>query len=83
MAGSAVDSPRVRTRRQGAQCVPLYDTFGKEAVEFIIGHSEAKVVFCSGANLKALTPALAASKARLSQIVVWGDAPADVMQVRA
>jgi long-chain acyl-CoA synthetase len=37
--------------RMSYVCVPLYDTLGENAVEFILNHSEASVVFVQGAKL--------------------------------
>ena len=37
--------------RQGVYCVPLYDTLGENAVEYILDHSESTIAFVSAANL--------------------------------
>ena len=68
--------------RINVSCVPLYETLGETAVEFILNHSEAKLVVTSGAKLPVLLKALPKVKAGLSAgIVYWGEAPADVLDV--
>jgi long-subunit acyl-CoA synthetase (AMP-forming) len=52
--------------------VPLYDTFGAEAVKFIINHSGASIVLVNMGNLKALAGVLPDLKQQLTQVVVWG-----------
>ena len=37
--------------RQGVYCVPLYDTLGENAVEYILDHSESTITFISAANM--------------------------------
>ncbi len=37
--------------KTGAACVPLYDTLGENAVEYIINHAECKVAFISAAKV--------------------------------
>jgi long-subunit acyl-CoA synthetase (AMP-forming) len=55
----------------GAQCVPLYDTFGPDAVKFIIKHSGLTVLCTSSDNLKALEPVLPEVADQLVQVIVW------------
>jgi hypothetical protein len=55
--------------------VPLYDTFGAEAVEFIIKHSNIEIIFCSSSKLMALTQVLPKVKEHVSQVVVWSSLP--------
>eukprot|EP01107_Rhizomastix_libera_P005779 TRINITY_DN1966_c0_g1_i1.p1 TRINITY_DN1966_c0_g1~~TRINITY_DN1966_c0_g1_i1.p1 ORF type:complete len:763 (+),score=214.16 TRINITY_DN1966_c0_g1_i1:2-2290(+) len=38
----------IAIHRQGMTSVPLYSTFGKESVIFVVGHAEIKVMLCSG-----------------------------------
>lgn len=52
--------------------MPLYDTFGADAVKFIIEHSGAKIVLVNSGNLAALASVLPALKQQLVQVVVWG-----------
>ena len=70
------------TDRLGAVCVPLYDTFGPEAVQFIIGHSEVRAVFCSASKLKELTAVVRQVSTQVLQIIVWGEPAAEVVDVR-
>ena len=55
----------------GACCVPLYDTFGPDAVKFIIEHSDVKVVFCASDKFETLSKVLNKVSNQLSQVVVW------------
>lgn len=57
--------------RCGAKCVPLYDTFGPDAVKFIIQHSGIKVIFVATDKLKDLVQVLPTVKDQLTQVVVW------------
>lgn len=52
--------------------VPLYDTLGKQAVEYVIQHSEASIIFVSANNYGALSTALPAVKDQVKTVVVWG-----------
>ena len=51
--------------------VPLYDTLGPEAVEFICDHAEISVVFCSGTVLKNLLASIQNNK-EVKLVVVFG-----------
>lgn len=55
--------------------VPLYDTFGAEAVEFIIKHSNIAIIFCSSSKLAALAEVLPKVKDQVVQVVVWSSLP--------
>lgn len=62
---------------QGLVLVPLYDSLGPGAVEYVINHAEVKVVFSSAANL----PTFLAARPKcptVTQVVVFesGDIPA-------
>jgi len=59
------------TNRMGMQCVPLYDTLGANAVEFILNHSESSVAFASADKLPKLAEALPKCKG-VKTIVYWG-----------
>ena len=48
--------------------VPLYDTFGAEAVEFIIKHSHVSIIFCSSSKLAALAEVLPEVKQQVVQV---------------
>jgi long-chain acyl-CoA synthetase len=41
-------------------CVPLYETLGEDAIEYILGHSEARLVVVQGKRLGRVAKALAA-----------------------
>ena len=48
--------------------VPLYDTFGAEAVEFIIKHSNINIIYCSSSKLAALAEVLPKVKQQVVQV---------------
>jgi long-chain acyl-CoA synthetase len=56
----------------GMHCVPLYDTLGANAVEFILNHSEAAIAFASADKLPKLIQALPNCKG-LKTVVYWGE----------
>lgn len=59
--------------RQGYFCVPLYDTLGENAVEYIISHSGASALFASADKLPTLAKALPKlERGQVSTIVYWG-----------
>ena len=59
--------------RQGYFCVPLYDSLGENAVEFIISHSGASALFASADKLPTLAKALPKlARGQVSTIVYWG-----------
>ena len=60
------------TNRLGMQCVPLYDTLGANAVEFILNHSEASVALASADKLPKLAEALPKCEG-VKTVVYWGD----------
>ena len=60
------------TNRMGMQCVPLYDTLGANAVEFILNHSESSVAFASADKMPKLAEALPKCKG-VKTVVYWGD----------
>ena len=69
------DSPAVHAQacnRINAQCVPLYDSLGENAIEFIINHSESSITFVSTEKLPALATALAKTKDMLKTVIYWG-----------
>ena len=64
-------------------CVPLYDTFGEDAVQYVMSHSEVKVVCCEGKKLKSISHILRElNKDQVKAVVYWGEAPQDALQVR-
>ncbi|GIL73086.1 hypothetical protein Vretimale_4702 [Volvox reticuliferus] len=69
--------------RMSMVCVPLYETLGDTAVEFIIKHGGTRMVVSSAAKLKVLAKALSSASVRQVVdvgIVYWGAAPADAVQ---
>eukprot|EP00884_Botryococcus_braunii_P002561 jgi/Botrbrau1/12305/Bobra.0205s0004.1 len=59
--------------RQASWCVPLYDSLGENAVEYIIRHAEISIVFTSGEKFGALARALKPVTDLVRTVVVWGD----------
>lgn len=59
--------------RQTAYCVPLYDTLGPDAVEYIIGHAEVTIVFASALKMRALVEPLSRAKGSVRAVIVWGE----------
>lgn len=55
-------------------CVPIYDTLGENAVEYIINHSESCVVFLDGVNISKLEKALPKIKGYIKNVIYWGKA---------
>ncbi|KAG2499949.1 hypothetical protein HYH03_002234 [Edaphochlamys debaryana] len=69
--------------RMSMVCVPLYETLGDSAVEFIITHAGARFVVSHASKLKLLVKAFASAKVRgVADVGVayWGEAPADVVK---
>jgi long-chain acyl-CoA synthetase len=59
-------------------CVPLYETLGEDAIEYIIEHSEARLVVVAGKRLGRMAAALQ-QVGKLAGVVFWGEAvPADI-----
>ena len=63
----------------GSMTVPLYDTFGANAVEYIIKHSGLKVIFVSADKLGTVAKVLPAVKDQVVQVVVWSSIPGDAV----
>jgi len=53
-------------------CVPIYDTLGENAVEYIVNHSESCIVFLDGVNMPKLEKALPNIKGYVKNAVFWG-----------
>ncbi|GAB4822406.1 hypothetical protein N2152v2_009452 [Parachlorella kessleri] len=68
--------------RQTVYCVPLYDTLGENAIEYIIVHSESSIVFSSSEKLGVLVAALKheAVKAMVKTVVYWGKGDAAAVE---
>lgn len=65
--------PLQACNRQTAYCVPLYDTLGPDAVEYIIGHAEVTIVFASALKMRALVEPLTRAKGKVKAVIVWGE----------
>jgi long-chain acyl-CoA synthetase len=61
--------------------VPLYDTLGEKAIEYVLGHSETKFVVAAGSKLAGLAKSLKGFKGKLLGVAYWGDAPEEAKQV--
>ncbi|KAF8060014.1 LACS4 [Scenedesmus sp. PABB004] len=61
--------------RTSLECVPLYDTLGESAIEYVLSHSETRFVVAQGAKLPGLAKALRGFKGELLGVAYWGDAP--------
>lgn len=69
--------------RMSYECVPLYDTLGENAVEFIINHSGAVVTIVDGRKLGSLAGAVKGINTELfKHVVYWGKEDAAAVQVR-
>ena len=53
-------------------CVPLYDTLGDDAVEYVMKHSEVTAVFVSKAKFGKLVEALPKLNGQVKAVVYWG-----------
>jgi len=60
--------------RMTIYCVPLYDTLGENAIEYIINHSESSLVFAQAEKLPMLVKALPHVKDRIKHVIYWGTA---------
>ncbi len=58
--------------RMSLYCVPLYDSLGENAIEYIINHSEASVVFAALDKLGNLAKALPHVLELVKTVVYWG-----------
>jgi long-chain acyl-CoA synthetase len=64
-------------------CVPLYDSLGENAIEYIVNHSESVVAFTSTEKLPNLVKALPKCTGTLKNVVYWGAGNADAVKVRS
>ncbi len=58
--------------RQSAYCVPLYDSLGEDAIEYIIAHASCSVVFVASLKFPGLVEALPRLKHLVKTVVYWG-----------
>ena len=57
--------------RQGAYCVPLYDSLGEDAIEYIVGHASCYIVFVASLKFPGLVEALPRLTHVVKTVVVW------------
>lgn len=62
--------------------MPLYDTLGENAIEYILGHSEASVVVVAADKILNLSKALSMNKEFVQTVVYWGTAAPEPVAVR-
>jgi len=55
-----------------AKCVPLYDSLGENAVEYIINHAQCTAVFVSNKNISALLKSKG-KIASVKEVIYWGE----------
>ena len=60
----------------GAACVPLYDTLGENAVEYIINHAECKVAFISAKKIGVFLKTKG-NIPTITTLVYWGEPSAE------
>jgi hypothetical protein len=66
-------SPKKACNRNNFVCVPLYETLGEDAIEYILAHSESRAVFVHAKRLGRVAKALAAAPAgQVAAVVHWG-----------
>lgn len=61
--------------------MPLYDTLGESAIEYVMAHSETKFVVAAGSKLASLAKSLQGFKGQLLGVAYSGDAPEAAKQV--
>ena len=67
--------PPQACNRQNMYCVPLYDSLGEHAIEYIIKHSESTIVFAQAAKLATLAKSLPHVRACMRACVRTGGRP--------
>uniref|UniRef100_R7W8U0 Long-chain-fatty-acid--CoA ligase n=1 Tax=Aegilops tauschii TaxID=37682 RepID=R7W8U0_AEGTA len=63
---------------QGICYVPLYDTLGQNAVEFILDHAEISIAFMQESKIKSIASILPKCTAHIKAIVSFGDVPIEL-----
>ena len=53
---TSLSTPNQACNRQNLFCVPLYDSLGENAVQFILEHSPASAVFVAADKLAPCSP---------------------------
>lgn len=69
--------------RMSYVCVPLYDSLGEGAVEYIVKHAATKVVFTSTQNLPKLAKSLPQLAGVVQTVVYWGSGDASTISAAA
>lgn len=65
--------PLQACNRNNFVCVPLYETLGEDAIEYILDHSEARLVVVQGKRLGRVAKALKATRAgQVAAVVHFG-----------
>jgi long-chain acyl-CoA synthetase len=57
----------------GLVVVPVYDSLGKDAAEYIIAHAEVKAVFCSNAKFKSTIDLIPTISATVKAVIILSD----------
>lgn len=63
--------------RMNIYCVPLYDSLGENAIEYIVNHSESCIVFVQSEKMEMLTKALPKVSEIVKTVVYWGKGSED------
>ncbi|KAI8110231.1 hypothetical protein M9435_001910 [Picochlorum sp. BPE23] len=66
--------------RMNLYCVPLYDTLGENAIDYIVAHSESSLLFSQSSKLSMLAKALPAVTPQVTTVVYWGEKDAQVTE---
>lgn len=61
-------------------CVPLYETLGENAVEFILQHADVQLVFVEGVRMARMLKALQEVH-KMQAVIYWGPASAADIKV--
>jgi long-chain acyl-CoA synthetase len=64
------------------QCVPLYDSLGENAIEYIVNHSESVLAFVDTKKLPMLAKAIGGIGAQFKHVIYWGSGDEAAVQVR-
>ncbi len=69
--------------RQTVYCVPLYDSLGENALEYIITHAEVTYCFVQSEKLGQLAKALAKVNGLVKHVVYWGAPDSSAIEVHS
>jgi long-chain acyl-CoA synthetase len=67
--------------RMTVYCIPLYDSLGENAIEYIVDHSEASIVFVQSEKFAMLAKALPKLTQLVKNVVYWGAGDAAATEV--